>query len=364
MASFIPHTGIPTEPIGSIPRPLELIEATRAFDAGNLAEAELDALYSEAVRDTVARFLETGSPVISDGEQKKFHNFASYCMHGSPNFAPDGFRLQFAEHYRQLPRLMSGPFRYSHHAEDFLDEAMRYSVVPVKQAVISPSALSLFYPADDIPGYGREAYIEDVLREHANEIRACLRKGAHIVQVDFTEGRLAGKLDPSGRLLNSFVQLNNMALGRFAEADRRRIGVHTCPGGDCDSTHSADVDYASLLPTLFDLKAGAFYIALAREPDRLRVLGMIREHLKPGQVAFVGVIDPLDSQIESPEQVRDRILEAAEYIPVSQLGTTDDCGFSPFSDDTSTSRDTAFAKIRSRVLGTALAADVLGVARA
>jgi 5-methyltetrahydropteroyltriglutamate--homocysteine methyltransferase len=58
--------------------------------------------------------------------------------------------------------------------------------------------------------------------------------------------------------------------------------------------------------------------------------------------------------------VRDRIIEAARYIPLEQLGTTDDCGFSPFSDDTSTSREMAFAKIRARVLGTALAAAALG----
>ncbi|MEP6943406.1 MAG: 5-methyltetrahydropteroyltriglutamate--homocysteine methyltransferase, partial [Betaproteobacteria bacterium] len=51
---------------------------------------------------------------------------------------------------------------------------------------------------------------------------------------------------------------------------------------------------------------------------------------------------------------------AAGYIPLAQLGTTDDCGFSPFSDDTSTSRDVAFEKIRARIVGTALAAGVLG----
>jgi 5-methyltetrahydropteroyltriglutamate--homocysteine methyltransferase len=74
----------------------------------------------------------------------------------------------------------------------------------------------------------------------------------------------------------------------------------------------------------------------------------------------VGVINPIDPRVETPEEVRDRVLEAAEYIPVEQLGTCDDCGFSPFSDDTTTSRETAFAKIRARVQGTALAADVLG----
>jgi 5-methyltetrahydropteroyltriglutamate--homocysteine methyltransferase len=167
-------------------------------------------------------------------------------------------------------------------------------------------------------------------------------------------------LDPSGHLLNSFIGLNNLALSRFSDEERRRIGVHTCPGGDRDSTHSADVDYAELLPSLFQLRAGRFYIALAIEKDRERVLKIIREHMKPDQRIFVGVIATIDPRIESAEEVRDRVLEAAKYIPVEQLGTTDDCGYSPFCDDTSTSRDTAFAKIRARVEGTRLAAERLG----
>jgi len=55
------------------------------------------------------------------------------------------------------------------------------------------------------------------------------------------------------------------------------------------------------------------------------------------------------------------VLQAAKHIALEQLGTTDDCGFAPFNDDTSRSRDTAFAKIRSRVAGTLLAAKVLGL---
>jgi 5-methyltetrahydropteroyltriglutamate--homocysteine methyltransferase len=136
--------------------------------------------------------------------------------------------------------------------------------------------------------------------------------------------------------------------------------VHTCPGGDRDSTHSADVDYAELLPSLFQLEAGNFYIALAGEKDRARVLRVIREHMREHQRIFVGVISPIDPRVETPEEVRDRVLEAAEYIPLGQLGTTDDCGFSPFCDDTSTTRDTAFEKIRARVVGTALASEELG----
>ena len=90
------------------------------------------------------------------------------------------------------------------------------------------------------------------------------------------------------------------------------------------------------------------------------MLGTIRDNLRPGQRVFVGVIDPIDERVETPEEARDRVLEAAEFIPLDQLGATDDCGFSPFGDDTSTARDTAFAKITARVQGTALAAGQLG----
>jgi 5-methyltetrahydropteroyltriglutamate--homocysteine methyltransferase len=259
-----------------------------------------------------------------------------------------------------MPRLTHGPFRYQRFADAYLDVAARYARVPLKQAVISPSALSLMYPAEGIADYSRDQFIDDLLNEHETEIRRCLQKGAHTVQIDFTEGRLAMKLDPSGDLLNSFIDLNNLALSRFSDEDRARLGVHTCPGGDCDSTHSADVDYAELLPSLFELKVGNFYIALAGERDPVHVLRIIREYMKPHQRIFVGVIAPIDPRVESVSEVRDRVLEAATYIPVQQLGTTDDCGFSPFSDDTSTSRDTAFAKIAARVRGTELASQRLG----
>jgi 5-methyltetrahydropteroyltriglutamate--homocysteine methyltransferase len=348
---------IPTEPIGSIPRPPELVDALARKDSD---DPSLLPLYETAIHDTIARFEATGSPVVTDGEQRKYHNFWTYPVHGLPNTSPDGFQIPFAAgHVRRMLRLTHGPFRYRRYADEFVRYARRFAHVPVKQAVISASALSLMYPAEGVAGYPREQFIEDLLREHETEIRACLHAGADSVQIDFTEGRLAMKIDPSGHLLTSFIDLNNLALARLSPEDRRRIGVHTCPGGDRDSTHSADVDYEQLLPSLFQLRAGRFYVALAREPDREHILRTIRRHLKPDQTVFVGVTVPIDPRIETAEEVRDRVLEAARYIPVAQLGTTDDCGFSPFSDDTSTSRDAAFAKIRARVLGTALAGETL-----
>ena len=306
---------IPTEPIGSIPRPLSLIEAINA--RGDGTDPSLDGLYEEATRDTIEQFEATGSPVITDGEQRKYHNFWTYSVHGLKNTSPDGFKIPFsAGHTRRMLRLTAEPFRYKRYADQYLDLALRYAHVPLKQAVISPSALSLMYPAEGIPGYSRDQFIEDLLREHETEVRRCLQKGAYKVQIDFTEGRLALKIDPSGNLLSTFIDLNNLALSRFSAADRQRIGVHTCPGGDRDSTHSADVDYAELLPSLFELNVGNLYVALAGETDRPRVLETIRQYLRPDQKIFVGVVAPIDPHIETPEEVRDRVLEAAQYIPV------------------------------------------------
>jgi 5-methyltetrahydropteroyltriglutamate--homocysteine methyltransferase len=352
---------IPTEPIGSIPRPARLIEAGRDLAAARITADAYARLAEQAVRETIEQLEATGSPVITDGEQAK-PSFATYPLDGLESLAPDGVVIPFADgHIRQLPRLTAGPFRYARHADGYLALALRYAHVPVKQAVIAASALSLLYPADGIDGYPREQFLDDLVREAAADIRGALAGGAHNVQIDFTEGRLALKLDPSGQLLRSFTALNNRVLAEFPAPQRQRIGMHTCPGGDQDSAHSADVDYAGLLPALFGLNVGAFYIQLASEPDRPRVLRLIAEHARPGQRIYVGVVDPINPRVETAEEVRDRVLEAAEYIDPDRLGTCDDCGFAPFGDDTSTTRETALAKIRARVAGTRLAARQIGV---
>jgi 5-methyltetrahydropteroyltriglutamate--homocysteine methyltransferase len=352
---------IPTEPIGSIPRSPALLAAMASHSRGEISDSELAAAQDEAISDTIRRFEETGSPVITDGEQSK-PSFVTYPIAGLTSLAPGGIVIPFADgHQRQLPVLTAGPFRYQVHADSYLKAARGHTAATIKQAVIAPSALSLLYPSAELEGYSREEFMRDLTDEAEADIRGALDAGAHVVQLDFTEGRLSLKLDPSGGVLDSLIAVNNQVLERFSDSERARIGVHTCPGGDQDSTHSADIDYAGLLPKLFQLKAGNFYIQLASEADPEKVLAIVAEHRPAGARIFIGVTDPIDPRVETPELVRDRVLAAARYLPADQLGTCDDCGFAPFADDTSTSRDIAFAKIRARVEGTALAAQQLGL---
>jgi 5-methyltetrahydropteroyltriglutamate--homocysteine methyltransferase len=115
MARFPPIT-IPTEPIGTIPRPADLIGrvSRRESEYPNLA-----ALYEDAVQNTFERFEAIGSPVVT-----KYHK--------------------------------GGSFRHKRYADSYLEVAIRYAHVPVKQAVISPAALSLMYAAESISDYSRE----------------------------------------------------------------------------------------------------------------------------------------------------------------------------------------------------------------
>lgn len=353
--------GIATEPVGSVPRPDYLMAAAAGHTDGSVSDAELASAQERALRETIAAFEATGSPVITDGEQTK-PSFATYPLVGFPHLAPDGVEIPFADgHTRQLPRLTAGPFFYGTFTRPYVEQARRLTDRPIKQAVISCSAISLLYPGDGIDGYSQAQFLDDLVDAAAADIRGALDAGAASVQVDFTEARLSVKLDPSKALLQHFIDLNNRVLDRFTPAEQSRLGVHSCPGGDRDSTHSADVPYSELLPLLFSLHAGDFFLEYAAEQDRAQLLELIRDELRPGQRVFLGVIDVIDPRVETAEEVRDLVLEAASVIPIAQLGTTDDCGYSPFGDDTSTARELAFAKIRARVEGTRLAAETLGV---
>jgi methionine synthase II (cobalamin-independent) len=380
-------TGIPTEPVGSLPRPAKLQAAYAAYDAGEIAKEQLEAEQDAAVEDSIKRMEASGSPIVSDGEQR-WSSFATYPITDTlagtglaPNLAPAGqFFAIFADgHHRQLPRLTGGPFRYKTYAADTLAKSIGFATKPMKQAVIAPSMLSLLYPLDEeVPGYSREQFEEDLCNECEKDIRRAFEAGAARVSIDFTEGRLATRNDPrnpwTGRgMLAYFIDLNNRVINRFSAEERARIGVHTCPGGDRDSVHSADVPYSDLLPSLFAMNAGYFLIQLASEREKDPVLELIGKNSRDDadgvpQMCYIGVTVTQNPRVESAQEICDLLVRAANFIPRERLGSTDDCGFSPFSIDEKPNygspdyaREVAFQKIASRVQGTAMAAEKLGI---
>ena len=380
-------TGIPTEPVGSLPRPSKLQAAYADYDQGKIDRSELEALQDEAVKDSIENQEAAGSPIVSDGEQR-WSSFATYPVTDTlagtglaDNLAPGGqyFAIFADGHHRQLPRLTGGPFRYKTHAGDTLQKSIKYATKPMKQAVIAPSMLALLYPLnEEIDGYPREQFEEDLTNEAEQDIRGAFEAGAERVSMDFTEGRLATRNDPrnpwtGAGMLPHFVELINRVMDRFSPEERQNIGLHTCPGGDRDSVHSADVPYNNLLPEMFKINAGYFLMQLASERDKESVYELIGEHSRDDangvpQMCYVGVINPQNPRVESPQEVCDQLVRAADFIPKERLGATDDCGFSPFSIDEKPNhgspdyaREVAFQKVKNRVEGTRMAAEKLGV---
>jgi methionine synthase II (cobalamin-independent) len=381
------ETGIPTEPVGSLPRPDKLQAAYAEYDAGKIDKQQLETEQEAAAKDSIERGEATGAPIISDGEQW-WSSFATYPVTDTlagtglaDHLGPGGqyFAIFADGHYRQLPKLVGGPFRYKTFAADTLKRSIKLASRPMKQAVIAPSMLALLYPLDEqISGYTREQFESDLIDECEKDIRGAFDAGAVRVSIDFTEGRLALREDSrnpwTGRgMLPHFVGLINGVLDRFTPEERANIGVHTCPGGDRDSVHSADVPYSALLPSLFELNAGYFMMQCRSERDRESVYKLVGEHSRDDangvpQVVFVGVINPQNPRVESAQEVCDELVAAAKHIPTERLGATDDCGFSPFSIDEKPlhgsadyARDIAFQKIENRVQGTKMAAEKLGI---
>ena len=378
---------IPTELVGSLPRPMKLQEAYEAYDQGDITLDQLMAEQDAAAKDSIERLEATGEPVVTDGEQRE-SSFATYPITDTlagtglaDNLAGDGqyFAIFDDGHHRQLPRLTGGPFRYKTYASEFVEKNKRIASRPVKQAVIAPSMLMLLHPLEgELDGYSREQFLSDLCDEVEKDIRQCFAAGAVRVSIDFTEGRLANKNDSrnpwTGKdMLQEFIDLNNRVIDRFSPEERRNIGIHTCPGGDCDSVHSKDVPYEKLLNHMFDLNAGYFLIQCASEDDKEKVYKLVGENSRAdangvAQVCFMGVINPLSPEVETPEQVRDDLVMAAKHIPVERLGATDDCGFSPFSRDVKPlhgspdfARDIAMQKISARLEGARMASKELGV---
>ena len=377
-----------TEPVGSLPRPIKLQQALAAWDAGKIQHEDVVKLQDEACQDSITRMEATGAPIVSDGEQR-MSSFATYPITDTlagtgltKNLAGDGgqhFAFFTDGHHRQLPRLTGGPFRYKTFASQYVEKAMKMAKKPLKQAVIAPSMLALLYPLDKkVDGYSREDFLSDLCDECEKDIRGAFKAGAKRVSIDFTEGRLACRADPDNpwtgrKMLPHFIELNNRVLDRFSPEERQNIGIHTCPGGDCDATHSADVDYAELLPSMFKMNAGYFLMQLSSEKDKEHVYKLCGQHSREdangvAQVCFIGVTNPQNPRVETAQEICDEVIKASKHIPKERLATTDDCGFSPFSIDVKpkhgspdVARDVAFQKIKARVDGTRMASDKLGV---
>jgi len=136
---------IPTELVGSLPRPMKLLEAYADLDDDKITFEQLQAEQDVAAEDSIKRLEQTGETYVTDGEQRE-SSFATYPITDTlagtglaDNLAGDGqfFAIFDDGHHRQLPRLTGGPFKYKTFASESVEKNKAIATKPVKQAVIS-----------------------------------------------------------------------------------------------------------------------------------------------------------------------------------------------------------------------------------
>ena len=216
---------IPTEAIGSIPRPLYLYEAIVGLQDGRVSPSQLADVIERAVAETIKALEAPGSRIITDGEQAK-SSFVTYPLDGAPNLEPNGFVIPFEDgHTRQLPILTEGPFRYQRYAGEFAARTRRMTKRKVKQAVISPTALSLIYPDDGVEGYSRDTFYR---------YRQAVEEGGLEARVEKSRRKpnLRSRTAPEIEQAVLSLAIEQPALGQVRVSNElRKQGYHLSPAG-------------------------------------------------------------------------------------------------------------------------------------
>ena len=350
-------------PVGSLPRSKQLQDAYAAFNKEELGRGELDQVIESEIKDVVSEYEKIeNNPLITTGEVEK-PNFLTYFLDNgfiklgdpSPEDA-EGFVIDFEGHHsREIAVLQKEqtPFSYKHYGDEWIPTLKSFSNKPFKATVIAPSAVSLIYQKD-LPDYPKEKFISDVINECVKDIKKCINAGAAEVGMDMTEATYALKVDPTGAVLREMVDLINRVADQLTENELNLITLHTCFGADNFTNHNYS-NYQDVYPALLQSKIRNFHLPLASlgEGNFENVLECIREYID-GKFVYLGFVSHLAKDIETPKRIAERIILASDILGVTP-GVSECCGYSPFCNDLTTTREWAFDKIRARAEGAKLA---------
>jgi 5-methyltetrahydropteroyltriglutamate--homocysteine methyltransferase len=331
------------EHIGSLVRPDALLAARKDFEAGRIDGATLRAAEDRAIRDVVALQEEAGLRVVTDGEFRRGTYSDSFTTQGIRGVSMQlteegGFRSSESHGHRmarRIPRVVeriqwAGP----NNAKDF---AFLKSVTKRTGKITLPGPGYIHYRAGR-QNISAEVYPKlddfwsDLVGAYHQELASLREAGCTYVQIDETslvklgEERvrklLAGRGDDWQQLLRVYIDAINAIVAKTPQG--MTIGVHVCRSQD--PNWQSDIGYEPIADALFgrmnvttyfleydNPRAGGFE-PLARVPEGKRVvLGIVASH---------------NPELESVAFIRQRIAEAAKYLPLERLALSPQCGFS------------------------------------
>jgi 5-methyltetrahydropteroyltriglutamate--homocysteine methyltransferase len=348
--------------VGSLLRPPELLAARAEQRAGRISAEQLAAAEDAAIRDVVAMQQEVGLQSATDGEFRRasWHMDFIYQLGGVSKVAGDlsvQFRNEQGEiEFTPAAIAVAGKLRLERpiftEAFAFLKSVAR-GATP-KLTIPSPSMLhfrggAAAIDTDVYPDIAE--FWDDLADAYAAELRALAELGCTYVQLDDTS--LAYLNDPRQReqlsargsnpehLHETYIRVINRALA--GRPDGMAVTTHLCRG-NFRSSWAAEGGYDYVAEALFgQLEVDGFFL----EYDDSRSGGF--EPLRfvpPGKMVVLGLVTTKRGELESKDELKRRIEDAAHHVPFDQLCLSPQCGFSSTVEGNLLTMDQQRAKLR------------------
>ena len=373
-------TRVLTTHAGSLPRTQEVVDFIFAREKGTAYDpAAFDAAMKSAVDATVARQVEAGVGIVSDGETSKI-SYATYVKDrytgfdgDSPRNAPADLKL-FPSFLKRLaddggtPQyarpMCVGEVRSKGQGELGKDIANLKAAMAAHGAergfmnAASPGVISLFLQNDFYPT--REAYLAalaDAMKEEYETIVAAgldlqldcpdLALSRHMLFNDLSDAEFV-------KIAASHVEALNHAL---ADVPQDRVRIHIC-WGNYEGPHVCDIPMAKMFDTLMSAKARylLFETSNPRHGHEWTVFRDRKGDIPEDRVLVPGVVDTTTNFVEHPELVAQRITRFAEIVGADRVVAGSDCGFGTFAGFGAVDPEIAYAKLGVMAEGAALAA--------
>jgi 5-methyltetrahydropteroyltriglutamate--homocysteine methyltransferase len=326
-----------SEVVGSLLRPTYLVEAREKLAAGQLTNAEFKAIEDQAVNESIALQQEAGIDIITDGELRR------YAFYGHLIDALDGFdkyggwAIPFRDETGE-ELVLKRPvvveklsWRRSMCSEEWVYFRSRTSH-PGKVTMISAQQAAAYYdPEKSKSAYAtRDAYLADIVDFSRQEVEELIRFGCTYIQIDAPQ--YAALLDPKMRegyrqrgndpdkMIDVCIEMDNAIIGDHPGIT---FSMHICRGNN-QSRFYASGDYEPI-SRIFS-KTHFHRFLLEYDDSRSGGFEPLR-HVPEDRFVVLGLITTKKPRLESAAEIRGRIQEATQYIPLERLAVSPQCGF-------------------------------------
>lgn len=349
------------EHIGSLLRPHDLIDARLSHEAGEMEADELRELEDLSIRDVVRLQEDIGLEVITDGEYRRNTYFSHFFERiGGLEFDRNGekgwdYTNDAGETVGAARVRIASRLHWTHPINDedftFIDELTSQTV---KVTLPGPCVLHFFGGAGNISKVvydDLDLFWDDIVDAYINELAALDDAGCEYVQLDetalakFSDPKIQAALESRGDDWKELLKLYTSVINRvLAEkpADMR-IGMHLCRGNK-QSYWQAEGGYDLVADTLFnEVNADCYF--LEYDTPRAGDFSPLK-YLPKNKTAILGLVSTKTPELETKDDLKKRLDEAAAIADLDNLALSPQCGFASDHHGNELTQDDEIAKLR------------------